>query len=93
MLGAGARAIESRAYKCPHRIRGTVYVRTQNYGSLHQNVVGLHSKRPRLLEVRMVKHYAYCLSMSRGGFPYQAETKCEPHPPPAFGKWRLTNEK
>lgn len=45
MLGAGARAIESRrAYKCPHRIRGTVYVRTKNHGSLHQNVVGLHSK-------------------------------------------------
>lgn len=41
----------------------------------------------------MVKHYAYCLSMSRGGFPDQAETNCEPHPPPAFGKWRLTNGK
>lgn len=41
----------------------------------------------------MVKHYAYCLSMSRGGFPDQAETNCESHPPPAFGKWRLTNEK
>lgn len=41
----------------------------------------------------MVKNYAQCPSMSRGGFPDQAETKCEPLPPPAFGKWRLTNEK
>lgn len=56
------------------------------------NGVGLFLE-DRWLEVQMVKNYAYWLSMSRGDFPDQAETDCELHPPPAFGKWRLTNEK
>lgn len=44
-------------------------------------------------EVQMVEDHAWSLPMSRGAFPDQAETDCEPHPPPAFGKWRLTNGK
>lgn len=45
MLGAGVPTKErQREHVSPHRIRGAICVRAENHGSLHQNVVGLHSK-------------------------------------------------